>query len=220
MNDSALLRATSSKVRENPFLTDSDRRDGQDVVGRTFIPGMAPAGGQAAVGGGRWDLRQGPHPPASENAGDDGRQPAAEGCGLAHGAWAEAAEAAWSAPSLRRGPHRLLAKQAGSVAVGQPGCSPLRQAGEEAVQDVRGNVATDWRGRSGGAGGRAEWVGGLRLHQRVDERGRYSLDGRRPVLAGDHVPRLQGDRPSRPAADAVRVGKYRCIQRVACGPSR
>ena len=45
---------------ENPFLTDSDRRDGQDVVGRTFIPGMAPAGGQAAVGGGRWDLRQGP----------------------------------------------------------------------------------------------------------------------------------------------------------------
>ncbi len=90
MNDSALLRATSSKVRGNPFLTDSDRRDGQDVVGRAFIPGMAPAGGQAAVGGGRWDLRQGPLPPAGEDAGDDGRQPAAEGCGLAHGAWAAA----------------------------------------------------------------------------------------------------------------------------------
>ncbi len=104
MDDSALVRATSSKVRENPFLTDSDRRDGQDVVGRTFIPGMAPAGGQTAVGGGRWYLRQGSLPPAGEDAGDGGRQPAAEGCGLAHGAWAAAAEAAWSAPSLRRGP--------------------------------------------------------------------------------------------------------------------
>ena len=29
--------------------------------------------------------------------------------------------------------------------------------------------------------------------------------------AGDHVPRLQGDRRSRPAAGAVRVGKHRCI---------
>src|SRR5271166_5042737 len=95
MNDSALVRATSSKVRENPFVTDSERRDGQDVVGRTFIPGMAPAGGQAVVGGGRWDLRQGPLPPAGEDAGDDGRQPAAEGCGLAHGAWAAALVATW-----------------------------------------------------------------------------------------------------------------------------
>ncbi len=77
MNDSALLRATSSKVRENPFLTDSDRRDGQDVVGRMFISGMALAGAQAAVGGGRWDLRQGPLAASGEDAGDDGRHPGA-----------------------------------------------------------------------------------------------------------------------------------------------
>ena len=166
MNDSALLRATSSKVRENPFLTDSDRRDGQDVVGRTFIPGMAPAGGQAAVGGGRWDLRQGPLPPAGEDAGDDGRQPAAEGCGLAYGAWAAAVEATW------------------------------RPTGG---------------GDPGRAGGRAERVGGLLLHRRERDRGRDPRDGRRPVLAGDHLPRLQRDRRGRPAAGAVRVGKHRCI---------
>ena len=83
------------------------------------------------------------------------------------------------------------------------------------ITRVRGDVATGWRGDPGGAGGRAEWVGSLRLHQRVGERGRDSLDGRRPVLAGDHRQRLQGDRRSRPAAGAVRVGKYRCIQRMS-----
>ncbi len=211
MNDSALLRATSSKVRENPFLTDSDRRDGQDVVGRTFIPGMALAGGQAVVGGGRWDLRQGPLPPAGEGADDDGRQPAVEGCGLAHGAWAAAAWAAWSAPSLRRGPHRVgqAVRQRRGWTTGV-----LDLYGKRARKRYKTFVATGWRGDPGGAGGRAEWVGGLRLHQRVGEHGRDSLDGRRPVLAGDHLPRLQADRRSRPAAGAVRVGKYRCIQRV------
>ncbi len=52
---------------------------------------------------------------------------------------------------------------------------------------------------------------GLLLHRRVSDRSRDSLDGRRPVLIRDRVPRLQGDRRSRPAAGAVRVGKHRCI---------
>ena len=148
MNDSALLRATSSKVRENPFLTDSDRRDGQDVVGRTFIPGMAPAGGQAAVGGGRRGLRQGPVPQASDVAGDDGRQPAAQGCGLADGAGAAAAG--------RRGRPRVygegridLAKQAGSVAAGRPGCSTSTASGRGSGTRRSWRRGDRWRGRSG-----------------------------------------------------------------------
>ena len=47
---------------ENPLVTDSDRRDGQDVVGRTFIPGMAPAG---ASRGGWWSMGSTPGPPSS-----------------------------------------------------------------------------------------------------------------------------------------------------------
>ncbi len=56
-----------------------------------------------------------------------------------------------------------------------------------------------------------ERVGGLLLHRPECDRGRDPHDGRRSVLAGDHVPRLQGDRRGRPAAGAVRVGKHRCI---------
>ena len=85
------------------------------------------------------------------------------------------------------------------------------QADEEAVQDVRGDVAARRRGNPGGVGGRAERMGGLLLHRRVSDRSRDPLDGCRPVLIGDRVPRLQGDRRSRPAAGAVRVGKHRCI---------
>ena len=175
MNDSALVRATSSKVRENPFVTDSERRDGQDVVGRTFIPGMAPAGGQAAVGGGRWDLRQGPLPPASDDAGDDGRQPAAEGCGLAHGAWAAAVVATWR-PTGGGIRVVLVDEPSGWVAF--------------VCTNVSANVAE--------------------ILLTVADR--FSLE--------TTYRRLQADRRSRPAAGVVRVGKYRCIQRVACGPSR
>jgi hypothetical protein len=213
MNDSALLRATSSKVRGNPFLTDSDRRDGQDVVGRTFIPGMALAGGQAVVGGGRWDLRQGPLPPAGEGAGDDGGQPAAEGCGLAHGAWAAAAGAAWSAPSLRRGPHRV------GQAVRQ------RRGWTTGVLDLYGKRARKWYKTfeatwrpAGGAIGWCWWmsrVGGWPSFALTCRR-TWPRFSRRSPISSRWRPRsrLQADRRSRPAACAVRVGKYRYIQRV------
>ena len=127
MNDSTLVRATSSKVRENPFLTDSDRRDGQDVVGRTFIPGMAPAGGQAVVGGGRWDLRQGPLPPAGEDAGDDGRQPAAEGCDLAF-LWTFTWTKAWA--RCRGWTSWWIAPNSGGTHDPKPPREPRRQASD------------------------------------------------------------------------------------------
>jgi len=52
---------------------------------------------------------------------------------------------------------------------------------------------------------------GLLLHRRECERGRDPRDRRRSVRAGDHLPRLQGDRRGRLAAGAIRVGKHRCI---------
>src|SRR5690349_1571592 len=67
----------------------------------------------------------------------------------------------------------------------------IRRAGEEAVQDVRGDVEAGRRGDARGPGGRAEGMGGILLHRRVGERGRDPCDGRREVLAGDRVPRLQ-----------------------------
>ena len=57
----------------------------------------------------------------------------------------------------------------------------VRQAGEETVQDVRGDVAAGRRTHPGGAGGRAERMGGLLLHRRKGDRGRPPRDGRRPV---------------------------------------
>ncbi len=86
--------------------------------------------------------------------------------------------------------------------------------GKRAKKRYKTFVAT-WRPAGGRhpcrAGGRAGWVGGLLLHRCERDRGRDPRDGRRPVLAGDHVPRLQRDRRGRPAAGAVRVGKHRCI---------
>ena len=86
--------------------------------------------------------------------------------------------------------------------------------GKPAKKRYKTFVAT-WRPAGGTdpcrAGGRAGRVGGLLLHRPECDRGRDPRDGRRSVRAGDHVPRLQGDRRGRPAAGAVRVGKHRCI---------
>ena len=69
---------------------------------------------------------------------------------------------------------------------------PVREADGEAVQDVRGDLAAG-RGRDpGGAGGRADGVGGVLLHRPGGDRGRHPRMRRRRLLPGDHVPRLQG----------------------------
>ena len=61
------------------------------------------------------------------------------------------------------------------------------------------------------AGRRAGRLGRLLLHRPECERGRDPRNGCRSIHAGDHVPRLQGDRRGRPTAGAIRVGKHRCI---------
>ena len=69
------------------------------------------------------------------------------------------AEAARQAADLWGGPHR--AGQAGRATsrLDDRGLRPVRQAGEEAVQDVRGDVASGRRGDPRGAGERADgWV--------------------------------------------------------------
>ena len=109
------------------------------------------------------------------------------------------------------GPHRAGRAGRAATRVEDRGLRALRQAGGEAIQDLRGDVAAGRRGDPGGAGGRAEWVGGLLLHRLGGERGRDPRDGGRPVRAGDDLPRLQGGRGGGPAAGTVRVGEHRCI---------
>ena len=121
---------------------------------------LAQVPGQAAVGRGRRGVRQGPVPQAGDGAGDDGRQPAAQGRGAVDGAGASRGRAARQAADLRGEPHR--AGQAGRAAsrLDDGGLRALRQADEEAVQDVRGDLATGRRSHPRRAGGRAEdgWV--------------------------------------------------------------
>ena len=145
---------------------------GEDVAG---------APGQAAVGGGRRGVRQGPVPQADAGAGGDGGQPAPQGRGPVDRARAAAAGPARPAPDLRRAADRP--GQAGRAAprVGDRDVRPVREADGEAVQDVRGDVAAGRRGDPGGAGGRADGVGGVLLHRPVGHGGRHPGGGGRPV---------------------------------------
>jgi hypothetical protein len=119
-------------------------------------PDLAPVPGQAAVRGGRRRLRQGPAPHASDVAEDDGRQEAAQGRRAVDDARAPDTKAARQAPCFGEEPHRV--GQAGRAAsrLDDWHLRLVRQAGEDAVQDVRGDVAARWGGTQDGANGRLE----------------------------------------------------------------
>ena len=128
---------------------------------------LAEVPGQADLGGGRRGLRQGPVPQAGDGAGDDGRQPAAQGRGPVDRARAAGVRAGAAGRGSTGRTGSTLAKRAGQRRGWTTGVFDLYgKPSEEAVQDVPGDVAAGRRRDPGGAGGRADRVGGLLLHRR------------------------------------------------------
>ena len=179
------VRASQGPARhqpEAPAGVQDQAGDGRRTA--AACPVLAPASGQATVGGGRRGLRQGPVPQASDVARDDGCQSAAtrtRPCGRCQGP---------GCPGGAGGPESTgraassWSSGLGSVAGGRRAFSSCtasrRRSGTRRSRRRGGRPADD----PGGAGRRAEWMGRLLLHRRVGERGRDPLDGRRPVLAG------------------------------------
>ena len=171
--------------------------------------------GQAALGGGRRGVCQGPVPQAGDGAGDDGRQPAAQGRGAVDRARSRGRRAARPAADLRGAPHRRWPSGPASAAVGRPACSTCTASRRSS------GTRRSWR-----PGGRP--AGAIRVVLVDEPTGWVAFfctdtsasvaeilrDGGRPVRAGDRLPRLQGGRRGGPAAGAVRVGEHRCVPRV------
>ena len=111
--------------------------------------------------------------------------------------------------------------QAGRPAtrVDDRGVHAVRGAGDQAVQDVPGDLEAGRRRDPGGAGGRADGVAGLLLHRPVGVGRRHPDGGGGPVRAGDHLPRLQGGRRVRASSRCGSSGRTSGRSTCACGHS-
>ena len=136
-------------------------------------PSVAGAPGQAGLGGGRRGVRQGRRSSSRAGARGDGRQPPAQGRGPADRARPPAAGSG-AGPGSTGSDGSTWPSGPGSGGGGRPGRSTLYgEADGEEVQDVRGDVAAGRRRDPGGAGGRAEGVGGVLLHRPGRDGGRH-----------------------------------------------
>ena len=174
---------------------------------KTSWPDIIP--GHGSGNGGRWDLRQGPSS-SRPSAGDDGGQPAAKDA--ACDGPGRGGRGGVVGPESTAGPHRV-GKRSGSVAVGQPGARPLRQAGEQAVARRPRRRGDRLEGRSGALVDEPSgwWPSFASTCRRT-----WPRFSRRSPISSRWRPRSPiASRSSEPASSsAVRVGKYRCIQRV------
>ena len=100
---------------------------------------------EMAVESATMGVRQGPIPEAGDVAGDDGCESVAQGRGAVDSAGPPRGRAAQQAADLRGKPYRADQTSRAASRLDDRGLRPLRQAGEEAVQ----NVEATWRPAGG-----------------------------------------------------------------------
>jgi hypothetical protein len=141
----------------------------------------------------------------------DGGQPTPQGRRVTHDARSHAAGAARSAPDLRQGHDQPGEAVRSTPRLVLRRVRPLRGKDGQAVQDLPRDLAAS-RGRDpSGAGGRADGMEGVLLHRSLGLGRRHPHGRGGSILAGDHVPGLQGDRWGGPATGAILLGEHRGV---------